>query len=131
MKIIADNCNGSARKAIVMLNSIRELTEEEAIKEIKEGYFESEKSKHIGYLMLYDKADKQKIISNIKEILKENNPEGIRIGILNFLQNQYMKDNQNDNMRNKCAFMIDCFSDNYYDTGVCGLLMSIEQFYQG
>lgn len=111
---ILDKANGSARTALVLLDKIANLTEEEQAEAVKVAV-ESEKETIELCRALYQKADWRKITTLLNGIVAE--PETIRYAVLMYARAILLK------KRDSHAFhMITCFEDNFYDSKQAGLV---------
>lgn len=115
---IIEVANGSARKALVILNQIQDLkTQEEMI----EAVIKSDPQKQGIDLakMIFRKTNWKEIAKLISEIDEE--PETIRRIILGYAQSSLLKGWGNPKF---AAYVINCFRDPYYDIGKPGLVLS-------
>ena len=92
VKLISKSCEGSARAALVMLDSVIGLENEEEAKEIIDNYVGSENAE-IKELCYYLLQNKRPSWDNIKKILSKLDiePESARYAILGFLNSAMLK----------------------------------------
>lgn len=112
--------DGSCREALVLLESVRYLNEQEALNYIKNKDDNSIKQ-------LCQALIKNKPITEVLKIVKglTEPPETIRRCVLGYMASVMSKG------CNKRAYNVAlCFSDNYFDTDRAGLLLSIYECYQ-
>lgn len=112
---ISENCNGSPRQAIELLEKIADLdnkkTQLKAISSITE--FE-EDVRVLSRALL--KKDKWGEIKNILKSLKDLDVENIRYTVLGYMNAVLL--NKNDG---QAAWVIECFLDPFYNSGKAGL----------
>ncbi len=112
---IADASEGSARKALVILDSIRNLPAEQMLEGIKD----VEQSQEV--IDLCRALIKGESWSKVTKILKElkEEPENIRYAILGYASSCLLAREDK-----RAAMIIEVFSDNFYDSKKAGLILA-------
>lgn len=117
-KIIKD-CDGSPRKALVMYDQIKGLNKEAQLAAVLS--IEKNERAVIDLCRALLEKKSWNIISGILKGLDEE-PEKIRRAVLGYASSILLnKDSK------QAALIIDCFKDNYYDSGKAGLVYSCYQ----
>lgn len=117
LKKIALSCDGSAREAVKMLDSIIDIEDEEKALELIE-------NTHVGEASVIDlcraltKGEKWTNIVKLLENITEE-PESVRRAVLGYLSKVLLSQGSVH-----VAEMMEQFEDNYYDTGRAGLILS-------
>jgi len=115
VKQITKDSLGSPRQALVLLEKILPLDEEEMLESVKQyAEIESETIQLCRALFKQDWKTVSKVLSNLKV-----EPESVRRAVLGYYTNTLLRGS------NDKAFGIAlCFEKNYYDTGKAGLILS-------
>ncbi|MFX0132479.1 MAG: AAA family ATPase [Candidatus Hodarchaeota archaeon] len=121
LESLSENCEGSPRKALVLLEKLIGLKDEKSMKEIISLGEETE----VQVIELCRILLKTNNWNQIKEILKsisEKDPEKIRYAVLGYMNSVLLsKDFW------KAALIIECFSDPFYTSGKAGLTLACYQ----
>jgi len=117
LESIAEFSEGSARKALVLLEKAFSLsTEEEQLSVISK---DDEKTQAIELCRLLLKHASWKEISTCIQALDTTEWEGVRYTIMNYMSSVLLK-----NPTDAVAAILDCFTDSYYTSGKAGLVLS-------
>lgn len=126
LRDIADNCSGSPRTALVLLEKIVGIEDEKMIREIISIGEEAEKEIiDLCRKLLDEKAD-WKSICDILKGLKDQEPEKIRYAVLGYMNSCLLS-----RKWHRAAVAIECFSDPFYNTGRAGLTLACFQVIAG
>lgn len=114
---ITEVAEGSARKALVLLNSI--MGEDEADKQIEliEKSSTARQAIEICRALMNSKTvwkDMREILTNV-----EDDPEAIRRMVLGYAKSVLLKSDHS-----RAAMILDYFADNFYDSGQSGLVLA-------
>lgn len=117
MKLLSKSANGSPRNALIGLDQIKYLSEEDALE-----LLQKEKLKESQILdlcrALITSGTSWNTVANILSNLEEE-PETVRRAVLGYMSSVLLK---GDNK--KAAIVIECFQDNFYDSGKAGLIFA-------
>lgn len=123
-QLIAENCEGSPRRALVLLEKIAGLESEEAQKRaLEEGLPDEENAEAIELCRI---LLKEKAWSPVAEILKKmdtTDPEKIRYAVMGYMSAVLLSGKQNT----RAALAIEYFSEPFYNTGKPGLVLACYQ----
>lgn len=123
LKYIAQSADGSARNAIVTLNSVIDLESEESMLSlIKQNDFtgEVEDTEIIEICRALINGARWNTVSEMVKNYK-GEPETARRAVLGYMRTVLLNNPKN---ANKVIDIIDYFRDNYYDTGATGFALS-------
>jgi len=124
LKKVSENCNGSPRKSLVLLEKIIVMEDEKKIlKIITDGVDEDNEKeiKKIGYLLLNDNSSWNSICNVLNQLKDEKvEVEKIRYMVLGYMQAVLLKGSQN----NKAASIMSNFIDPFYNSGFSGLVLA-------
>ncbi len=114
---IAEECEGSARQAVITLQKVIGLTKEDEIKEA----IRSAKVEEAAVIDLCRALLKKESWKEVSKIIKgiDEDPEKVRRAVLGYMSSALLNSGQE-----RAAFIIECFSDNYFNTGKAGLIFS-------
>lgn len=122
LKLIATSCQGSMRDALKMLDQIKDMEDEENIRDIIEFGLSSENEDIINVARILLKPDppvlKWKLIAPILRTQKKD-PESSRLQILGYLNAVFLNTG-----KQHIADLMECFVENYYSAGKSGLSLS-------
>lgn len=114
---IIENCNGSARLALVMLDQIKGL-EEDQIKKVVEEIAQRE-SQTIELSRALINGDGWSKVANIISNLKDN-PENVRRAVLGYAARCLLNPRGNE----RAFLIIRCFEQSFFNSGLAGLAAS-------
>lgn len=118
MDYIIEQADGSSRQALVLLEQIINLEEDQQLDCLEN--FKGLESQVIDLCRaLSRKGSKFKECAKLAQALPED-PEKIRRAVMMYYANTLVKTGMAQHRH-----IVDCFSDNYYDTGKAGLICSI------
>lgn len=117
LKFIAVECMGSPRTALVALEQIIGLPEDKAMDVAKRKIQEQEESNKLCSLLL-KKASWREIAACVSTLKAE--PESTRRGVIGYMTAILLRGEEND----QAFTVIDCFGENYFNTGKAGLVAS-------
>lgn len=118
LSAISKNCEGTPRDALRILDAVIDMEDEkEMLYCIQEGIPENESLFDFCKMLLDKKVKWNEIASWLKENKAE--PESTRRGVLGILNAFLLKDGNNTT-----AAVMECFENNYYDSGKAGLTLS-------
>ena len=121
IRTIATGADGSAREALLFLNSIKNIKDKDDMLDIVKDIIESERANteavELSRSLL--KGDSYKRIMKIVDKLEED-PELIRRGVLKYMEKVLV-----GGKNNKAALIINNFWDDYYSTGKAGLVLNV------
>lgn len=123
VEAIATSCQGSARLALVLLDKVKDLSEDLQLEAIEQSVKEEAQAFELlkclfGWGSKSDWNTCSKILANL-----DQEAESIRRYILSCCQGQLLKPSNSRNY-DKAYNIATCFENNYYDTGKAGLVMS-------
>ena len=118
---IADNCEGSPRKAIVLFEKIIGMEKEKAINLISNGIMESDEKEIIDLCRALLKEGWSNI-SKLLKGLKGKDPEKIRYAVLGYM-NSVLLNKPND----RAALVLEYFSEPFYNVGMPGVTLACYQ----
>jgi len=114
---------GSARQALVILNQIAELPDEESqIEAIEASDWEAD-AIQIARLLFRKGTRWKEVADVISNLSKDENFEGLRRMILSYATSVILKPGGQD-AQQRAADILDEFRDNYFDTGKAGLVLN-------
>lgn len=114
---IASESEGSPRQAIIMLQKIIGLTTEEEMKEAIQAIKINEKNT-IDLCRALLKGASWKSIAAILKLIQDD-PEKVRRAVLGYMSAVLLNSGEE-----RAAMIIECFADNYYNSGKAGLIFS-------
>jgi DNA polymerase III subunit gamma/tau len=123
---IADNCEGSPRNALVLLEKVSGAKDSKEIQSIiKSGNFDDEDIEIIELARaLLNEKNQWRDIANILKQLQENgkmdNPESIRYMVLGYMNSVLIS----GKMPKRAAIALEAFSENTYNTGKAGITLA-------
>lgn len=117
---LVEVCDGSARKALVILNGIIGIkSKEEQLRGIAEGVDVRKQAFDLVQALMYNK--KWPAISKILTAIQHEEPEGVRRLVLSYCSKVVLG---GGNQAQRAADIIEVFEYNFYDSGFAGLIMS-------
>lgn len=119
---IAENSEGSARKALVLLNSVIDLeTEEEQLEAIAKSDVKKQ-AIEIARVLVRPGVKWDQVRAVLAEVdLDGEGPEGLRRMILGYASSILLKGGK---LSPRAALILECFEGNFYDSGKAGLLLA-------
>lgn len=117
---IAERSEGSPRQAVIMLQQIIGLDDSEAMKKAVISFKVEERTVQELCRALLD-GKSWKVVSAIVKAI-EDEPEKVRRAVLGYMGAVLLNSGQE-----RAAMIIECFSDNYFNTGKAGLIFSCFQ----
>ena len=114
---IVEFSEGSARKALVLLNQIMYLKDEDEMLESIEVTSAEKVTEFIGRLLINPRTTWSQMAKVLKET-KDQEPETIRWGVLGYARNCLLSGSK---ISNRAYLIIDAFRDNFYDSKHAGL----------
>lgn len=114
---IASESEGSPRQAVIMLQKIIGLTTEEEMKEAIQAIKINEKNT-IDLCRALLKGASWKSIATILKLIQDD-PEKVRRAVLGYMSAVLLNSGEK-----RAAMIIECFADNYYNSGKAGLIFS-------
>lgn len=129
VEAISKNCNGSMRDAVKLLDTVLDMTDFDQMLEIIESGVSGEDVEvyEICKILLSTENEQvkwKKLSGMLKEFSKE--PEGSRLQILGYFKNRLL-----DTGDLRMAAIMESFENNYYNTGMSGLVLSCFQACRG
>lgn len=122
---IIEACDGSARKALVILEQVGSLdTEEDQIKAVQASTFNKDEAILLARALFNWQGTTWGEVAKILKNLKDQDVEGIRYLILGYARSCMLgKEGQAPNMKlaERAFKVIDIFSENFYDSKHAGL----------
>lgn len=121
LKTISEKCEGSSRLALKTLDTIMNLEEESSVTEILSliSVEDNANIKELCQALLKAQGDSGwNIVKNIVKNLKEE-PESVRRAVLGYMNAVLL-----NNGGARAALIIECFENNYFDSGKAGLSLS-------
>lgn len=118
---IAENCDGSPRRALVLLEKVSEVDDERAMKDIITIGPEAEKETIELCRALIGKYN-WKQVAEILTGLKKEDPEKVRRAVMGYMNSVLLK-----KANNQAAMTLECFSEPLYNTGFPGLTLACYQ----
>jgi DNA polymerase-3 subunit gamma/tau len=122
LREIAENCTGSPRVALKLLDKIRDIKDEKEAKEIISMGEEAEKEVIDLCRALINNNPTWSTIKGILSGLKDVDVEKIRYAVLGYMNAVLLKSNNK-----RAAIIIECFSDPFYNNGRAGLTLACFQ----
>jgi DNA polymerase III gamma/tau subunit len=125
---IIEAVEGSPRQALIMLEKIAELDPKDRESEIRK--LETEKKQAIDLCRILMNSHKwsevTKILNNMD--LSLENVESLRRAVLGYTRSVLLK---GDTINSKAFLILDCFVNNFYDSGSAGLVHACASVYEG
>lgn len=114
---IVENCNGSARLALVMLDQIQNLDEEEVAKVIETVVKRESQTIELCRALINGKSWKEvrSILSNLKD-----DPERIRRAVLGYASKVLLSSTGSN--ADQAFLVIQCFENSFFNSGFAGLV---------
>lgn len=123
--LISEECEGSPRKALVLLEKIIGIEENEARQVIKKGVQEEDKNViDLCRALLGKDTNWAAIIKIIKE-LQSQDIESVRWAVMGYMSSVLLSGRRND----RAAIILEYFSEPFYDSGKNGLVLACYQSY--
>lgn len=117
LDVLVEESGGRAREALILLNLIRDCkTVAEALKLIQNN--EGEEKEVIDLCRALIKGSDWKTVSKILKGIKAD-PEKVRHAVLGYMTSVLLSKSSS-----KAAVVIECFEDNFYDSGRAGLVLA-------
>jgi DNA polymerase-3 subunit gamma/tau len=121
LREISENCEGSPRQALVLLEKIMDMTDKESmLKVISMG--EEEEKETIDLCRALLKVSDWDTIRNILSKLKEVDPEKVRYAVLGYMNSVLLSEKHG-----RAAYCIECFSEPFYNQAKAGLTLACYQ----
>jgi len=121
---ISDNCQGSPRAALVLLEKVSAVEDEKMMKEIISMGEEAEKETIDLCRALL--GTNWKSVAEILTKLKDLDPEKVRYAVMGYMNSVVLRSGQA-----KAAVAIECFSEPFYSSGKAGLTLACFQVVKG
>lgn len=115
-ELIIENCNGSARMALVMLDQIKGLDEDDVAKVVESVVKRESQTIELCRCLMQGKGWRE--IRTILAGLKED-PEKIRRAVLGYAAKVLIS--PNGNSAEQAFLIIQCFENSFFNSGVAGL----------
>jgi len=116
---IIENSDGSPRKALVLLDQIKDLQNEDEMLRAIEASTAKDKGEFIGKLLLRPNVEWSELAECLKDNRKEDS-EKIRRGVLGYMASVLL--NNSGKTAARAFIVIGCFEDNLYNSGFAGLV---------
>ncbi len=123
---IAENCNGSAREALVMLDTIIDLDDDEMEKALKNYISTDEEEQVINLCRLLIKKDKWLSITKILYGLEHVEPEKIRRAVIGYCSTILMNEH-----KAQVVLVGQAFQQPFYNNGRFDLLLACSEAWYG
>jgi len=121
IKAIADNSNGACRDALKLLDMIIDMADyDDMLDVIEQGVPQVGDLKILCDLLKTPRSTWKDYSAFLKNMTGE--PESVRIGVLNWFTTMLLSDGNQ-----ATAEIMECFENNYYDSGKAGLVLSCFQ----
>lgn len=120
---ITDNCDGALRQALITLDQVREADEENISEIIRQSKIEEQQIINLCRRLLKSNVTWKQIAKTIKGI--EAEPEKVRRAVIGYMSSVLLND-END----LAALILDCFKDNFYNTGKGGLILACYEVFK-
>lgn len=117
---IVDNSDGSARKALVLLDSIINLASKEEMLEAIEKSTQEAQAIQLCRLLIDPRTQWSEVSKRLKE-LEEEDAEGLRRMVLSYMRSVMLGGKQ---MASRAYSIMCVFERNFYDTGNAGLVLA-------
>lgn len=117
---IADSAEGCPRQALVILDQIIDLPEDEMLESVKGTSANKKEVKELCQAIL--KKQSWKKISGILKDLKKEDPEKIRRAILGYMQAVMLNDSSAGESASQAALVFDCFKEPVFYTNFPGIV---------
>uniref|UniRef100_A0A6M3IQC1 Putative DNA polymerase n=1 Tax=viral metagenome TaxID=1070528 RepID=A0A6M3IQC1_9ZZZZ len=127
IEAVANAAEGSPRKALVILHQIIGLSNEKEMVDAIESVDSEKAGIDIARALLSGRTS-WKAMTELLKAVNQEEPETIRRIVLGYASAVALS---GGNMTGKAIQMIECFRDNYYDTGKAGLVLSCYELVQG
>lgn len=114
---VSDSSDGALRQALITLDQIREAEKENISEIIRQSKIEEQQIINLCRRLLKPGIKWKQIAKTIKGI--EAEPENVRRAVIGYMSSVLLN-NENDT----AALIIDCFKDNFYNTGKGGLILA-------
>lgn len=125
LHLISEKCEGSPRKALVLLEKIIGMEENEARQVIKKGIQEEDKNVIDLCRALLGKDTNWGAITKIIKELQSQDIESVRWAVMGYMSSVLLSGKRND----KAAIILEAFSEPFYDSGKNGLVLASYQSY--
>jgi DNA polymerase III subunit gamma/tau len=122
MQALVQYAEGSARKALVLLNQIAEIKKEEDQLNALASTEGKKKSIDLCRMLIKSKQSWTAVAKLLKELDEE--PEDARRAVLGYAAATMLSAAGNKRTVARCALIIEAFEANYYDSGKAGLINS-------
>lgn len=109
---LVENSDGSARKALVLLNQVIELDDEEEMLDVIKATTAEVQSITIARILLNPRVKWYEVAKVLKESANED-PEQIRWGVLGYMKAVLLSGGK---LSDRAYLIIDAFRDNFYDS---------------
>lgn len=127
---IIKKSEGSPRNALTLLDNVIEMEDEDAAMEILEGGTGEGSKETIDLCrLLMDGRATWKQYQSLLGAIKDE-PESVRYSVLGFFNSVILREKDEKKIKRAVA-VLECFSDNYYDTKKSGLIYSCFSAYHG
>jgi DNA polymerase-3 subunit gamma/tau len=120
-QMVADNSDGSPRQALVLLDTIAEMEDMDEIEKVLEAGAISEQTV-IDLCRALLKPRSWGDISSVLKAMTESDPERIRYAVLSYM-NKVLLGSHNP----VAGLVMECFSENTYNTGMAGITIMCYQ----
>ncbi len=124
---IIDVSEGSARKALVLLNQVIDLDNEDDMLESIEETTLEKAAEFIGRLLINPKATWPKVAEALKKY-KDEDAESIRWGVLGYMKSCLLSGSK---VSKRAFLIIEVFRDNFYDSKQAGLAAACYEIVTG
>jgi DNA polymerase III gamma/tau subunit len=121
---IADNCDGSPRKALVMLEKISALEDaDDQRKLLKAGIPDEEDAETIELCRVLLSAKGWQPVAEVIKKINIDDPEKVRYAVMGYMNSVLLGGKQND----RAALVLEYFSEPFYNSGKPGLTLAAYQ----
>ena len=112
---ISQSCQGSPRKALVLLNKVIDIADDDLVlKVLEEDVIEEVTTQELVEILLRKGTPKE--VAKVLTILQDKNPETIRRAVLGYCNKKFLATGSI-----RAAIVMEAFSSPFYETGPAGL----------
>ena len=117
---ITEVSEGCPRQALVILDQIIDLPEDQMLESVKSANVDEKEVKELCQAMLKEASWKK--MSGILKGLKNNEPEKIRQSIIHYMKAVMLNDTSGGHTAGRAALIFDCFREPVFYTGMAGIV---------